>query len=145
MVAFDTNEGAKGYPAKVLALYEDSTKGNFKALIHSVNWKLDSNSEGPYGDSRLVTHYRLQFDNRGDPNLMSVPFKSIVHCVVGYEACLYSEPLIPRVRGGEMQKRHTVMVIWPRSEWAKLFLDWIKELRRRQETVTGMNKNRLDF
>jgi hypothetical protein len=117
------------YPAKVIALYEDSTDGTFKALIHSVNWKLNTNPEGPYGDSRLVTHYRLQFDNRGDPNLMSVPFHSIVRCVVGYEAIVHREPLIPRVHGGPMQKRYTVMIVHPRREWAKLYLDWMKELR----------------
>ena len=145
MVAFDTSEGQTQYPAKVIALYEDSTDGTFKALIHSVDWKLNTNPEGPYGDSRLVTHYRLQFDNRGDPNLMSVPFHSIVRCVVGYEAIVHREPLIPRVHGGPMQKRYTVMIIRPRREWAKLYLDWMKELRTRQQTISGMNKNRLDF
>jgi hypothetical protein len=69
----------------------------------------------------------------------------VVRCIIGYKACLYSEPLIPRVRGGEMQKRHTVMIIRPRIEWAKLYLDWMKELRMRQQTVIGTNKNRLDF
>ncbi len=53
---------------KVLAFYEDSTDGSFKAMIHSVDWKLDTNPEGPYGNSCLVTHYHLQFDNQGDPN-----------------------------------------------------------------------------
>jgi hypothetical protein len=33
-------------PSKVIALYEDSTNGTFKALIHSVDWKLNTNPEG---------------------------------------------------------------------------------------------------
>ncbi len=61
MVAFDTSEGQKQYPTKVIALYEDSTDGTFKALIHSVDWKLNTNPEGPCGDSQLVTHHCLQF------------------------------------------------------------------------------------
>jgi hypothetical protein len=58
---------------------------------------------------------------------------------------VHSEPLIPRVRGGPMQKSYTVMIVCPRREWAKLYLDWMKELRTRQELINGMNKNRLDF
>jgi hypothetical protein len=58
---------------------------------------------------------------------------------------MYSEPLISRVSGGPMQKMYTVMIVYPRREWAKLYLDWVKELRTRQETVNGMNKTRLDF
>jgi hypothetical protein len=50
---------------------------------------------------------------------------------------MYSESLVPRVSGGPMQKMYTVM--------AKLYLDWVKELRTRKEMVNGMNKNRLDF
>ena len=146
MVSFGTNNGPSiEYPAKLIALYEDATDGTFKALIHSVEWKLNTNQEGPYGDSRLVTHYRLQLDNQGNPNLMSVPFDTIVRSVVGYEAQVYKEPLIPRLRGGENRRKHTVMIIRPREEWAKLYLDWMRELRARQATVIGRGKNRLDF
>jgi hypothetical protein len=146
MVSFGTSNGPSiEYPAKLIARYEDSTDGTFKALIHSVEWKLNTNQEGPHGDSHLVTHYRLQFDNQGNPNLMLVPFDTIVRSVVGYEAQAYKEPLILRVRGGQNQRKHTVMIIRPREEWAKLYLDWMRELRTRQATVIGRDKNRLDF
>jgi hypothetical protein len=75
---------------------------------------------------------------------MSVPFDTIVRSVVGYEAQVYKEPLIPRVRGGQNQRKHTVMIIRPREEWAKLYLDWMRELRTRQATVIGRDKNRLE-
>ena len=63
------------HPAKVLALYED-IHGQFKALVHATEYKLTRNPEGPFGDSRLVTHYRLQFQNNGEPLLYSIPFKT---------------------------------------------------------------------
>jgi hypothetical protein len=81
------------YPAKILAMYED-INGEFKVLVHSVEYKTDRNVEGPYGDSRLVCHYHLEFNNRGDPNVFSLPFKDIVKCIVGYESVKYREPLI---------------------------------------------------
>jgi hypothetical protein len=146
IVRFETEGGGtEDYPAKVLALYEDSNSGTLKALIHSVDYKMETAKEGPFGDSRLITHYRLQFDNRGDANLMTVPFTSIVRCVVGYETCLYNNPIVPRVRSPERQKAHTVMIVRPRDQWAKLFVDWMRELKERQTTVIGRDRNRLDF
>lgn len=145
VVKFQTDTGVMEYPAKVLALYEDCTNGTFNALVHSVEYKLRNAKEGPYGDSRLMTHYRLQFDNRGYPQLTTVPFQSIVRCVVGYENRIYGDPLVPRTRSGEMQKRHTVMIVRPRDQWAKLYLVWMREHRARQGMVNGRNRNRLDF
>ncbi len=49
------------YPGKVLALYEDS-EGTLKALVHSVQYKTATNVEGPFGDTHLVTHYQLEFN-----------------------------------------------------------------------------------
>jgi hypothetical protein len=95
------DEGDKGvvpYLAKVLAMYKD-IDGKFKVLVHSVAYKTVTNIEGPYGDSRLVRHYRLEFNDRsGDPNVYSLPFKDIVKCVVAYESVKYQEPLILQVR-----------------------------------------------
>jgi hypothetical protein len=76
------------YPTKILAMYEDVNE-EFKVLIHSVEHKTDRNVEGPYGDSRLVRHYCLEFNNRGDPNVLSLPFKDIVKCIVGYKLVKY--------------------------------------------------------
>jgi hypothetical protein len=60
MMKFESEENNGGqpivYPRKVLALYEDS-KGNLKALVHSVEYKTATNVEGPFGDSHLVKHY----------------------------------------------------------------------------------------
>jgi hypothetical protein len=41
------------YPAKILALYED-TEGNLKALVHSVEYKMARGVEGPFGNSQLM-------------------------------------------------------------------------------------------
>jgi hypothetical protein len=60
MMKFESeeNNGAEEitYPRKVLALYEDN-EGTLKVLVHSVEYKAATNIEGPFGDSRLVTHY----------------------------------------------------------------------------------------
>jgi len=149
MVRFESqgDAAATQYPAKVLALYED-LDGNFKALVHSAHFKLPSNPEGPYGDSRLVTHYRLHFHagGSGDPLLYSVRFEDLLHCIVAYEAILYPEqPLVPRVPTASRRREHTVMTILPRKQWAKLFLEWAKEIRGRQTTVNGRGRHRLDW
>jgi hypothetical protein len=142
------DEGDKGvvpYLAKVLAMYEN-INGKFKVLVHSVAYKTMTNVKGPYGDSRLVCHYRLELDDRsGDPNVYSLPFKDIVKCIVAYESVKYQEPLIPRVREQVKQRKHMVMTIVPKDEWARLFLDWTKELRTRQETMNGKERNWLHW
>lgn len=148
MVRFhtDNGEGATEYPAKVLALYEDSITGKMKALVHATAYKLGTNIEGPYGDSRLVTHYRLEFDRRGAPQLYSVPLDDILSCILAYEAVPYPSPLVPKVTSPARQKEHTVLTIRPRKEWARLFLTWSREIRTRQGTVLNdEEKNRLDF
>jgi hypothetical protein len=61
----------------------------FKVLVHLVAYKTDTNIEGPYSDSRLVRHYHLEFNNRGDPNVFSLPFKDIMKCIVGYKSVKY--------------------------------------------------------
>jgi hypothetical protein len=38
------------YLAKILPMYED-INGEFKVLIHSVEYKTDRNIKGPYSDS----------------------------------------------------------------------------------------------
>ena len=149
MMSFGSEEEDAGgqpiiYPAKVLALYEDS-EGTLKALVHSVEYKTATNVEGPFGDSRLVKHYRLEFQGNGKPRMYSVPVDKIRHVIVAYEAIRYADPLVPRVRSLVRQKEHTMMTILPRSQWAKLFVDWTKELRDRRNTVNGDDKYRLDW
>jgi hypothetical protein len=46
------------YPANILALYED-VKGNLKALVHLVDYKMARGLEGIFNDSRLMQHYPL--------------------------------------------------------------------------------------
>ena len=132
------------YPGKVLALYED-LDGVFKALIHSTDYKTTNKVEGPFGDSRLVTHYRLHFDSSRDPKLYSIPFENIMGCVMAYKAVLYDEPLVKKVRAPAARRQHTVMVIRPRQDWAMLFVHWMKELRGRQGTISGRGRNRLNW
>ena len=142
------DEGSLGdatpYPAKVLALYEDS-EGTLKALVHSVEEKKGRNVEGPFGDSRLIQHYRLQFHHNGRPKMYSIPVTSIQHVVVAYEAVHHDSPLIPPVSSAATRREYTVMVVLPRNNWAQLFLDWARELKERQETVSGRDKYRLDW
>jgi hypothetical protein len=134
------DEGVVPYPAKVLAMYED-IDGKFKVLIRLVAYKTTTNVEGLYGDSRLVRHYRLEFNDRsGDPSVYSLPFEDIVKCVVVYESVKYQEPLVPRVRERVKQRKHTVMMIVPKDEWARLFLNLTKELRTQQETMNGKER-----
>jgi hypothetical protein len=112
MIKFKSTEEEEAlvYPGKVLALYED-LDGAFKALIHSMDYKTPNKVEGPFGDSRLVTHYHLHFDSSREPILYSVPFENIMGCVMAYKAVLYDEPLVKRVRSPADHRQHTVMVI----------------------------------
>jgi hypothetical protein len=120
MVWFDNTdgEGATEYPAKVLALYEDSINGNLKALVHAAAYKMERNVEGPYGNTRLITHYRLEFDRRGEPKLYSVPLDAIMHCIKAHKAVPYPFPLAPKVTSTTKQREHMVMMSLPQSEWA---------------------------
>jgi len=142
----DDEEGeSQIYPAKVLALYEDS-EGTLKALVHSVEYKTERGVEGPFGDSRLVRHYRLQFHpGSGKPKMYSVPIDHIQDVIVAYEAIRYSNPLVPQVRSLPRRREHTVMAILPRSQWATLFLEWTRELKERHETLRGRDRYRLDW
>jgi hypothetical protein len=98
--ASEENNGEEAivYPRKVLALYKDS-EGTLKVLVHSVEYKTATNVEGPFGDSCLVTHYQLEFNqNNGKPRMYSVKVDSILHVIVAYEAIQYPHPLVPQVR-----------------------------------------------
>jgi hypothetical protein len=99
MVRFDnTNDNeATEYPAKVLALYEDSINRNLKALVHAAAYKRERNIEGLYSDSTLITHYRLEFNRRGEPKLYSVPLDEIMCCIKAYKAVTYPFLLVPKV------------------------------------------------
>jgi hypothetical protein len=108
----DDNEATE-YPAKVLALYEDSINRNLKALVHAAAYKMERNIEGLYSDSRLITHYRLEFDRRGNPKLYSVPLDAIMCCIKAYEAVTYPFPLVPKVTSTAKQREHMVMTILP--------------------------------
>jgi hypothetical protein len=114
-ICFDNTDGndATEYPAKVPALYEDSINGNLKALVHAAFYKMERNVEGPYGDSRLIIHYRLEFDRRGEPKLYSVPLDAIVHCNKAHKAVPYPFPLAPKVTSTVKQREHMVMTILP--------------------------------
>jgi hypothetical protein len=132
------------YPRMVLALYEDS-EGTLKALVYSVEYKTATNIEGPFGDSRLVTHYQLEFNqSNGKPRMYSFKVDSILHVIVAYEVIQYPQPLVPQVRCIHSHWELTVMTVLPRNEWAKLFLAWTRELKERHETMTGMKKNWLE-
>jgi hypothetical protein len=111
--------------------------GNLKPLIHSTDYKRSSKVEG------LI--YWLHFGSGGEPKLYLVPFEAITECVMAIESVQYTEPLVPRVCIAVEHRKHIVALIWPRWEWAKLFLDWMKEIRSRKWTVNGRDRNRLSW
>jgi hypothetical protein len=128
----------------VLTLYKDS-KGTLKALVHSVEYKIATNVEGPFGDSHLVMHYQLEFNrSNGKPRMYSVEVDSILHVIVAYEVITYPHPLVPQVRCIHSYLEHKVMTVLQRNKWAKLFLEWTRELKERNKTMTEINKNWLE-
>jgi hypothetical protein len=77
--------------------------------------------------------------------MYSVKVDSILHVIVVYEVIQYPQPFVPQVRCIPSHQEHTVMTFLPRKEWAKLFLEWTRELKERHKTMTGMNKNWLEW
>lgn len=85
--------------------------------------------ESPLGDSRLVTHYRLEFENGGQPKLQSVPFGEVRRCLFAKERIPYQDETIPpRITSSRQRMKHTIMVVLPRSDWALLFIKWTKDI-----------------
>jgi hypothetical protein len=79
-----------------------------------------------------VQHYHLEFvQGSGKPRVYSVPMDKIQHVTVAYEAIEYMTPLSPTIRNAASQHEHSMMIIWPRSDWARLFLQWTSELKKR--------------
>ena len=121
------------YPAKVLAFYVNGS-GEKKAMIQSVEYKTQACCEGPYGDSRLVTHYRKEFQHNGRPSLRSIPVEDIKATLLACESMPNKHSPIPGIIPLTDRKLHTVMIIRPRSEWARLFMEWTREIMERRET-----------
>ncbi len=57
----------------------------------------------------------------GKPRTYSVEVDSILHVTVAYESIQYPQQLIPEVKCIQSHQEHTVMMVQPRKEWAKLF------------------------
>ena len=142
-VSFNMDDGSADlYPSRVLAFYDD-TNGNTKAIIHSVDYKLTGGGESKFGDSRLIQHYRQEFQANGQPSLRSVRVESLKHAVQVYPSKKYKQPIPPIVRSPMEQRKHTVKVVLPRSNWAELFMIWSKEMKDREQNET-VNKYRLN-
>jgi hypothetical protein len=145
MISFESEEGKEiAYPGNVLVLYEDRD-GHLKALVHSVEYKSKRVVEGPHGNSRLVQHYRLQFNcHNGRPVMYLIKCDDVMNVIIAYKNVRHAEPLAPHVRSRESRRKHTVMTILPRSYWARLFLDWTEELKERHKTGDNTDMCRLD-
>ena len=149
MVAFDSGTDSDGnqpppetFPAKVLSLFKDG-EGELQALLWPASYKMSRGSETEWGDTRLITHYRLEWRSNGEPLLYSQPFKNVQRSIVVFEAKKYDTPLPPPNprRPKEEQRKHTIMVLRPRKlEWANLFLEWTEELENRSRNVEGDEK-----
>ena len=124
------------FPAKILAIYQNNNQ-EMKVLVHSVEYKTEIGCESlAKGDSRLITHYRQEFLENGHPALRSVYLSDIDQSVLVYQFKKYNpSPLPPKVSLSAERRSHTVMVIKPRNEWAKLFIDWTRELKWRNEHI----------
>jgi hypothetical protein len=110
-------------------LYED-VEGNLKALVHLVEYKTARGVEGTFGNSHLVQHYCLEFvPGNGKPKVYSVPVDKIQQVTMAYKAIEYMMLLLPPVRNAASWREHTIMIIQPRSKWARLFLQWTSELK----------------
>ena len=144
-VTYPMDDGSSGtiYPSKLIALYTDINDQK-KALVHSVCTKTLSSCEGKFGDTKLVQHYRKEFDDSGYPMLRVVPANDIKWNLITYESEVTSGSLFPpRTIDPQSQREHTVMVIRPRQEWAQLFIDWTKEVRNRRNDERGIRRNCL--
>jgi hypothetical protein len=147
MMKFESEENngkeAIVYSRKVLALYEDS-EGTLKVLVHSVEYKTATNVEGLFGDSCLVIHYQLEFNQSNrKPRMYSVKVDSILHVIWVYETIQYPQPLVPQVRCIHSGQEHTVMTFLPRKEWVKLFLAWTRELAKRETQNYDRDEQKL--
>jgi hypothetical protein len=146
MISFESEESKEiAYPGKVLALYEDRD-GHLKALVHSVEYKSERAQRVlTHRNSRVVQHYRLQFNHHnGRPVMYLIKCDDVMNVIIAYENVQHAEPLAPPVRSSESRHKHTVMTILPRSNWARLFLDWTEELKERHETGDNADRYRLD-
>ena len=147
LARFEGNHKKKDlFPAKVLAIYENSNK-DMKAIVHSVDYKQeDVNESLGFGDSRLVKHYRQEFLENGFPALRSIFVKDITKNIQVYQNIKYNNlPVPPRISLSSERKEHTIMVIKPSNEWAKMFVDWSRELKWRQTKNEPMSiSHRLD-
>jgi hypothetical protein len=125
MISIESEEGKEiAYPGKVLTLYKDRN-GHLKVLVHSVEYKSERHRKGPHGDSRLVQHYRLQFNHHnGRPVMYSIKCDDVMNVIIAYKNVRHAKPLAPPVHSCESRRKHTVMTILPQSNWAWLFLDW---------------------
>jgi hypothetical protein len=68
---------------------------------------------------------------------------SILDVIVAYEAIQYPQPLVPQVRCIHSHQEHTVMTVLPRNKWAKLFLEWTRELKERHKTMIARDEQEL--
>ena len=140
---FDDGSNEETYPCKLLALYTDIHQCK-KAVVHSVCSKSVSGCEGNFGDSKLIKHYRKEFDPQGYALLRVVPCSDIKWNLMAYENITSSTSELPeRTMDRDTQREHTVMVLRPRQEWSQLFIDWTKEIRYRIENETGQRRYRL--
>ena len=130
----DTTNGV--FPAKILTFYTVDTDPEVRTIVLCVNYKLDNAKESKFGDTKIATHYRIEFlkgdkGNAGKPALRSIPINSIKNCIFAIEANTYSTPIPPITKNKTEHREHTVMAFLPRKEWAAIFIEWTKEIFER--------------
>lgn len=116
------------YPARVLCFYKTELDTSMKAVVHSVLKKMLTEKEDKHlGDTNLCTHYRTEY--KGSlPALIDVPVDAIDRTILAMPSYKGLVPIETRVQS--VQHQQTVMVLLPRSVWAKGFIEVTRELRR---------------
>ena len=108
-------------PGKVLAFFKNES-GEIQAIVHCADFH--TGRESSVGDTNLVQTSKLEFNRQGYPLLRSVAMDTIEAPIYAYEQVRYKQPLPPCVPRQADRSKHTVKVVHPINQWAKLFVEW---------------------
>lgn len=127
---FKEGNGSAMYPARVLCFYKTEKDLKMRAVVHSVAKKMATRKESKVlGDTNLCTHYRMHYRGR-KPGLIDVSVDAIDRVILGLPS--YKGLVPPDKRSGTDDNQHTVMVLLPRSVWARGFLEMTRTLMKKR-------------
>ena len=112
------------YPAQALSFYLDKNK-QLKAIIHKAT---DCQSSYKLQDSPLLSHFQIEYNTTGQPNLASVEVASIENVVLAFHHTPSTDlfdSLSP-----------LIMTLHPQNEWSHQWIIWNEELRKKNQSST---------